>query len=163
MTTVVTSSDRSSKRTWRFETVETLEREIYLLLQHISGEFIHELATVFKPAGITPEQYHVLRILRDAGSAGLPLGAIAERSPRGDPDVTRLLDRLERRGLATRTRESADRRVVIARITNDGRQLLGKLQAGVTALHERQLAMLSQKTRQELRRLLQRIAEPVSK
>jgi DNA-binding MarR family transcriptional regulator len=93
----------------------------------------------------------------------MPLGAIAERSPRGDPDVTRLLDRLERRGLATRTRESADRRVVIARMTNDGRQLLGKLQAGVTALHERQLAMLSQKTRQELRRLLQRIAEPVSK
>ena len=41
----------SAKRTWRFETTETLEREIYLLLQHLSGELIHELATLLRPAG----------------------------------------------------------------------------------------------------------------
>ena len=61
------NSKDAIRRTWRFETAETLEREIYLLLQHLSGELIHELATLLRPAGITPEQYHVLRILQDAG------------------------------------------------------------------------------------------------
>ena len=69
------------RRTWRFETPETVEREIYLLLQHLSGELIHELATLLRPAGVTPEQYHVLRILQDAGIARVvaqlrPLGVI---------------------------------------------------------------------------------------
>ncbi|HEX6052287.1 MAG TPA: MarR family transcriptional regulator, partial [Gemmatimonadaceae bacterium] len=104
----------TTRRTWRFETVETLEREIYLLLQHVSGELIHELSTLLKPAGITPEQYHVLRVLRDAGAGGLACTALGERLVSGDPDVTRLLDRLEKQGWASRARESSDRRVVTA-------------------------------------------------
>lgn len=147
-----------AKRTWRFETVETAEREVYLLLQHVSGELIHELATVLRPFEITPEQYHVLRILRDAGAAGTPLGAIAERSPVGDPDVTRLLDRLEQRGLASRAREAADRRVVTARITTEGRRLLETLEAPVAALHARQLGPLGERGLRTLRNLLQKVA-----
>lgn len=153
----MTSGD-TPRRTWRFETVETLEREIYLLLQHLSGELIHELATLLKPAGVTPEQYHVLRILRDAGSAGTQLSTVAERSPVGDPDVTRLLDRLEQRGLASRTRDTADRRVVTARITGEGRRLLNRLEEPVAALHARQLGPLGERGLRELRRLLQRAA-----
>jgi len=148
----------SAKRTWRFETAETLEREIYLLLQHVSGELIHELATLLKPASITPEQYHVLRILHDAGSAGTPLSAVAERSPAGDPDVTRMLDRLEQRGLARRAREADDRRVVTARITLEGRRLLDQLEEPVAALHARQLGPLGKKGLRDLRRLLQEAA-----
>ena len=148
----------SAKRTWRFETEETLEREIYLLLQHVSGELIHELATLLKPAGITPEQYHVLRILHDAGSDGTPLSAVAERSPAGDPDVTRMLDRLEQRGLARRAREADDRRVVTARITLDGRRMLDQLEEPVAALHARQLGPLGKKGLRDLRRLLQEAA-----
>ena len=153
-----TSRPKGARRTWRFETEETLEREINLLLQHVSGELVHELATLLKPAGVTPEQYHVLRILRDAGSAGTPLSTIAERSPVGDPDVTRLLDRLEQRGLATRTREAADRRVVTARITAEGRRLLDHLDEPVAALHARQLGPLGERGLRELRRLLQKAA-----
>jgi DNA-binding MarR family transcriptional regulator len=148
----------AGRRTWRFETVETKEREIYLLLQHVSGELIHELATLLKPAGITPEQYHVLRILEDAGSAGIQLSAVAERSPAGDPDVTRLLDRLEQRGLARRAREAADRRVVTARLTGEGRRLLDKLEEPVAALHARQLGPLGERGLRELRRLLKQVA-----
>lgn len=151
-------SGDAARRTWRFETVETPEREVYLLLQHVSGELIYELATLLKPAGITPEQYHVLRILRDAGSAGMQLSTIAERSPVGDPDVTRLLDRLEQRGLATRAREAADRRVVTARITNEGRRLLDRLEEPVAALHARQLGPLGERGLQDLRRLLRKAA-----
>lgn len=148
----------SKRRTWRAERKETPEREIYLQLQHLSGELVHELAMLLKPAGVTPEQYHVLRILQDAGSAGTPLSTIAERSPAGDPDVTRLLDRLEERGLARRARDAEDRRVVTARITGDGRQLLRKLEGPVSALHARQLGPLGERGLAELRRLLQKAA-----
>lgn len=146
------------RRTWRFETIESPEREVYLLLQHVSGELIHELATLLKPSGITPQQYHVLRILRDGGSEGVPLSAVAERSPAGDPDVTGLLDRLERRALAQRTRELPDRRVVTARITIEGRQLLDRLEAPVQALHTRQLGPLGDRGLLSLRKLLQQAA-----
>lgn len=149
----------ASRRTWRFETTETLEREIYLLLQHLSGELIYELATLLRPSGITPEQYHVLRILQDAGSAGTPLTAIGERSPAGDPDVTGLLDRLEQRGLARRARDGADRRVVTARITSEGRRLLDRLEGPVSALHARQLGPLGERGLGTLRKLLRRAAE----
>jgi DNA-binding MarR family transcriptional regulator len=145
----------SPRRTWRFETIESSEREVYLLLQHVSGELVHELATLLRPYGITPQQYHVLRILRDAGSPGTPLSAVAERSPAGDPDVTGLLDRLERRDLARRAREASDRRVVTARITKEGRQLLDRLEAPVQALHARQLGPLGDRALQTLRKLLQ--------
>ena len=151
-------SQDAPDRTWRFETVESPEREVYLLLQHVSGELIYELATLLKPSGITPEQYHVLRILRDAGSAGAPLSLVAERSPAGDPDVTGLLDRLERRALARRARESSDRRVVTAKITKEGRQLLDRLEAPVQALHTRQLGPLGDRGLQSLRKLLQQAA-----
>jgi DNA-binding MarR family transcriptional regulator len=149
----------SAKRAWTSNGKESVERQIYLLLQHISGELIHELATLLKPAGITPEQYQVLRILNDAGSAGVPLSVIAERSPAGDPDVTRLVDRLEERGFVKRDRDSVDRRVVTARITNDGRRLHGKLEKTVAALHARQLGPLGHNGLAELRRLLQKVAD----
>jgi DNA-binding MarR family transcriptional regulator len=148
------------RQTWRPDTGEKIEREVYLLLQHVSGELIHELAALLKPAGITPEQYHVLRTLRNAGSAGIALGDVAERSPSGDPDVTRLLDRLERHGLATRTRETADRRVIIARISSDGRRALAKLEAPVATLHARQLGNLGAEGLREFRKLLRIVAVP---
>jgi DNA-binding MarR family transcriptional regulator len=149
---------QAPRRTWLFQTDESPEREVYLLLQHVSGELIHELAKLLKPSGITPEQYHVLRILRDAGSAGVPLSAVAERSPVGDPDVTGLLDRLERRTLARRAREAPDRRVVTARITREGRQLLDKMEGPVQSLHARQLGPLGERGLQSLRKLLREAA-----
>jgi DNA-binding MarR family transcriptional regulator len=148
------STQDTPRRAWRFQTVETPEREIYLLLQHVSGELIHELAKLLKPSGITPEQYHVLRILQDSGTDGTPLSAVAERSPVGDPDVTGLLDRLERRGLACRAREGPDRRVVTARISKEGRQLLDRLEAPVATLHARQLGPLGGRGLRSLRKLL---------
>ena len=148
----------AGKRTWRFETVETPEREIYLLLQHVAGELAYELATLLRGYEVTPDQYHVLRVLRDAGAAGTPLGTIAERSPAGDPDVTRLVDRLEQRGFATRSRDSADRRVVTARITPEGRRLLDRLAKPVATLHERQLGPLGERALRDLRNLLQKVA-----
>lgn len=149
----------SAKRTWRSNAKEPTERQVYLLLQHVSGELVHELSTLLKAEGITPEQYQVLRILSDAGSAGTPLSLIAERSPAGDPDITRLIDRLEQRGLAKRERDSDDRRVVTAKITSGGRRLHDRLEKPVAALHHRQLATLGHQGLSDLKRLLQKVAE----
>lgn len=146
-------------RVWLFDTRETPEREVYLLLQHVAGAQVQELAVLLRPAGITPEQYHVLRVLRDAGAGGLACAALAERLVSGDPDVTRLLDRLEKQGWASRARESSDRRVVTARITRDGLRLLESLEQPVSALHEEQLERLGPRDLPVLRRLLQKVAD----
>jgi DNA-binding MarR family transcriptional regulator len=147
------------KRVWRFGTVESTEREVYLLIQHVAGVFIQELAVVLRHAGITPEQYHVLRVLRDAGSAGLACNAVAERSVSGDPDVTRLLDRLEKQGWATRMRDESDRRVVLASITGQGKKLLERLEGPVAAVHARQFAGLPKSQLTVLRNTMQQLAE----
>ena len=145
-------------RVWLFDTRETPEREVYLLLQHVAGAQVQELAVVLRPHGVTPEQYHVLRVLRDAGAGGLACNAVAERSVSGDPDVTRLLDRLQRQGWVDRARDESDRRVVNARITDDGVALLDALEAPVAELHVRQLERLGAGDLPVLRRLLQTVA-----
>ena len=145
-------------RVWLFDTRETPEREVYLLLQHVAGAQIQELAVLLRPHGVTPEQYHVLRVLHDAGAGGLACNAVAARSVSGDPDVTRLLDRLEKQGWVSRARETTDRRVVTARITDDGLRLLASLERPVAELHVRQLERLGPRDLPVLRRLLQKVA-----
>jgi DNA-binding MarR family transcriptional regulator len=147
-------------RTWRFGTVETAEREAYLLIQHAAGMQIQELAILLRPIGITPEQYHVLRVLDDAAADGLACSAVAGRSVSGDPDVTRLLDRLEKHGWASRSRDAGDRRIVTARITAEGRELLRRVAEPVASLHEQQFAPLSADETRQLRGLIHKIAHP---
>ncbi len=78
----------------------------------------------FKRFQLTPTQYNILRILRGAGEDGITCSACSERMVAADPDITRLLDRLEARGLIRRERGSSDRRVVISRIAPEGLKLL---------------------------------------
>jgi DNA-binding MarR family transcriptional regulator len=85
------------------------------------------LAQVIEPHGITPQQYNVLRILRGAGPDGLPTLTIGERMIEQTPGVTRLVDRLERKGLVARTPCPKDRRRVFCRITPKGLDLLEEL------------------------------------
>lgn len=83
------------------------------------------------PAGITLQQYNVLRILRGAGAPGLPTLEIGHRMVERQPGVTRLVDRLIAKGLVVRTRSEADRRVVLCAITPEGKAVLGELDAVV--------------------------------
>lgn len=99
---------------------------------------------------LSQPQYNVLRILRGAGVEGLPCGEIGSRMITRDPDITRLLDRLEKRGLTTRSREAKDRRVVTVRITKAGldtlaeldKPIVDSLKAGLSHLGERDLRKL---------------------
>ena len=89
-------------------------------------------------ADLTATQYNVLRILRGAGPQGLACHGIGERMITHDPDITRLLDRMEKRGLISRERQTDDRRVVQTRITPEGLALLKPLDQPMRDLHKRQ-------------------------
>jgi DNA-binding MarR family transcriptional regulator len=92
---------------------------------------------------LTPQQYNVLRILRGAGEAGLPTLEIVERMIERTPGVTRLLDRLEDKGLVRRERPADDRRRVVARATPRALALLKRLDPVVDAVDAQACAGLS--------------------
>lgn len=85
------------------------------------------MAVVLDPLDLTEQQYNVLRILRGAGERGLPTLDIAERMIEEAPGITRLIDRLEGKGLVTRERCKVDRRRVYCRITRSGLDLVSSL------------------------------------
>ncbi|HEX2249533.1 MAG TPA: MarR family transcriptional regulator [Gemmatimonadales bacterium] len=77
--------------------------------------------------GISTSQYNILRILRGARPKAVKITDIAERMVNRDPDVTRLVDRLIKQGLACRERGTEDRRVVLVEITGAGLAMLARL------------------------------------
>jgi DNA-binding MarR family transcriptional regulator len=120
----------------------TLEQEAYLSLQRTADVLARAAEEAIKPSGLSGTQYNVLRILRGAGPDGLCCREVAERMLTHDPDITRLLDRLEGRGLVVRARASKDRRVITVRITSEGLGILAKLDRPIEEFHRRQLGHL---------------------
>lgn len=114
------------------------------------------VSAVMEPFDITPQQFNVLRILRGAGSAGLPTLVIAERMIEQTPGITRLIDRLETKQLVLRKRCPTDRRQVFCLITKDGLALLDRLDAPVRRAEEQALAALSERQLEQLLSLLER-------
>jgi len=111
------------------------------------------LVMLLKTEDLSANQYNVLRILRGSPD-GLPCGEIASRMITRDPDITRLLDRLEKRNLISRRRETKDRRMVMARITPDGLKLLARLDQPVEEAHRLQLGHLGRERLRALTTLL---------
>jgi DNA-binding MarR family transcriptional regulator len=122
----------------------SLEEEAFLGLQRTASLLLQSLGRELKGHDLTPAQYNTLRILRGAGPDALTCGEIGERLVSPGPDVTRLLDRLEQRGLVTRLRDAEDRRVVRARITEKGLDLLATLDEPVGRMLARLLGSLGQ-------------------
>ncbi len=119
-----------------------LENRIFIALLQAADALGQEAEHLLKAAGLTGAQYNVLRILRGAEPAGLPCKGIGDRMISHDPDMTRLLDRMEKRGLITRVRQTDDRRVVRTRVTAQGLSLLKTLDRPIHDLHERQFRHL---------------------
>lgn len=118
------------------------------------------LAALLAPRGLTPQQYNVLRILRGAGSEGLPTLEVGERMLEHAPGVTRIIDRLERRGLVTRRRCTEDRRRVYCAIAPAGLDLLAELDEPVVEGDRRCFADLSAVELERLAALLERSGPP---
>jgi DNA-binding MarR family transcriptional regulator len=133
------------------------EEAAFLDLLRTTDMLSRGLVHVLKTEDLSSTQYNVLRILRGSlrdSPAGLLCGEIASRMITRDPDVTRLLDRLEKRGLISRCREAEDRRTVRARITADGLKLLARLDEPVQTAHRNQLGHLGRERLRALAGLL---------
>jgi DNA-binding MarR family transcriptional regulator len=105
----------------------SLEHEAILGLLRTAAIVDHATDEALRPYGLTGTQFNVLRILKGANPDGLCGKEIGERMINRVPDVPRLLDRLEKAGLISRTRDREDRREVSARITEKGRQLVDQI------------------------------------
>ncbi len=120
-----------------------LEDHVFVALVKAADTLSLQAEQLFKPAGLSATQYNVLRILRGAEPQGLACRAIGDRMISHDPDITRLLDRMEKRHLITRERQTDDRRVVKARITAAGLAALKALDGPVHEMHKRQFQQFS--------------------
>lgn len=133
--------------------VGSSEETVFLELLRTTDMLSRGLVQVLKVEDVSSTQYNVLRILRGAPE-GLPCGEIASRMITRDPDVTRLLDRLEKRELISRCRETEDRRTVRARIAPEGLKLLARLDEPLQAAHRKQLGHLGRQRLKALADLL---------
>lgn len=128
------------------------EAEAYLSLLRTADALQASVEGKLKEFGLTGTQYNALRILRGAGPEGLPCSEIGERMITHDPDITRLLDRLQKRGLVTRARAKTDRRVIHGKITGAGLKLLREMDGPV---EEHGQVMLKHVTQEKLGQLIE--------
>ena len=133
---------------------ESPEQEAFLNLQRTTALLVGPFATRLKEHGLSHSLSHILRILRGQRGNGLSCTEISERMVTRDPDVTRLIDRLEKAELVRRERSTTDRRVVLTSITEAGLALLEGLDSPMLALHRETLGHLSRKDLKDLNRLL---------
>ena len=130
-----------------------VEEKAFVELLHTTDRLSRAIAAVLKTEELSPTQYNVLRVLRGAPD-GLPCGEIGRRLITREPDITRLLDRMEKRGLISRCRQTEDRRTVLTRITKAGLTTVNRLEEPVQAIHRQQLGHLSRERLQTLTGLL---------
>ena len=136
------------------KSITSLQEEAQLNIVRTGNLLSDSFERLLKPHGITGTQYNVLRILRAAGPEGLSRNEVRDRLLSRMPDATRLLDRMEKAGLVSRSREDGDRRTVTTRIMEQGRRLVDKLDAVVEEEHHRQLGNLTEKQTRKLIKLL---------
>ena len=130
------------------------EEAAYIDLVRTTELLTRHLVQLLKADDLSATQYNVLRILRGS-PAGLTCGEIANRMITRDPDITRLLDRMEKRKLICRSRDEKDRRVVLARISATGLKVLATLDQPVRDAHRGLLGHLGPERLRTLRQLLE--------
>ena len=155
ITTIVAAMKAPAKRAKGRAPVGSREEAAFLDLLRTCDLLTRRIAPVLKAADLTSTQYNVLRILRGARE-GLACREIAARMITRDPDITRLLDRMEKRELIERRREAGDRRTVLTRITPEGLELLAGLDEPVQRTHRKHLGHLGP---EKLRRLAELLRE----
>ena len=129
-------------------------QEAALSILYTADALRRHYTEVMAPFGVTGQQYNVLRIVRGAGEGGIPSQNIAERMIERSPGMTRLLDRLEEKGLVARRRSLQDRRVVFCVLVERGAALLEKMEPHMKALEQEAMQALGDASLRELIRLL---------
>jgi DNA-binding MarR family transcriptional regulator len=138
----------------------SLEERVFQSVMLAADHLLRAEIEVLRLADLTFPQYNVLRILRGARPESLSCGAISQRMLTRDSDLTRLLDRLEERGLVTRVRDARDRRMVTAAVTDSGLQQLRKLDGPIERVHREQLKHMTATELETLRALAEAVRGP---
>lgn len=137
--------------------IRMLEEEATLNIVRTADVLMIALADMLKPHLLSATQYNVLRILRGAGKDGVSCKDIGSRLVARDPDITRLMDRLEQRGLVSRDRAKEDRRVVAHRLTKPGLELVNGLDRPIDALHQKCMGHMKAEKLRDLVGLLEEV------
>ena len=140
----------------------SIRAEAFLNALRTADQLQRQIHVTLKPHGLTLTQYNALRILRGAGTQPLSCSEIGERLISQEPDITRLLDRLERNGLVQRERDLKDRRQVLARITPKGLEQLERLGTTVDNRVEQMLAHMNATELQQMIARLEQARHPSS-
>lgn len=147
------SIQREIKQTRPFSTVS---QEAVVSLLRTASSVAREFDRLTQEEGVTLQQYNILRILRGAGES-LPTMEIGERLLQQTPGISRLLERLDKRGLIRRLQGPEDRRQVLCALTPSGRRIVDKLDGPVNRMDEAVMASLDDRERKDLVRLLETI------
>ena len=139
---------------------DSLEQEAFLNLWRTYDRLKELEDRAFARVDLSAQQYNTLRLLRSVAPDAMQTLDLGSRLISRAPDMTRLLDRLERRGLLSRERRPENRRVVEVRITPEGLALLDDLQADVQEFHREQLGHLDEQSLRQLVDLLHRARQP---
>ena len=140
-------------------TIKTIQAsKTFLALLRAHEQLVGRMAALIKDHGLTMATYNAIRILRGAGPEGLPCHAVGERLINRVPDVTRLLDRMERDGLVRRQRSEQDRRVVLAVLTPEGWRRAEGLDQPVLDLNAAQFEDFTEAEIDALRSALERLS-----
>lgn len=131
----------------------------YINLLRAQDQLQAGFSALFRQHGLTASQYNVLRIVRGSGKQGATCRHIGDELITRVPDVTRLVDRMEKAGLVTRRRGEADRRVVRVHLSPAGKRLCDKLDEPVLKCHREQFAHVDRKTLEALDRGLRRVLD----
>ena len=137
---------------------ESIEEEVFLSLLRTNDQMQIRSARLLREHRLTPSQYNVLRILRGEGKP-LPILEIASRTIAVVPEITGLIDRLERAGFVHRLRCEKDRRVVYVGLTDQGTETLADLDEPLFALHRKLMGHMSQGDLKDLIRLLEKLRD----
>lgn len=138
---------------------DSRQQEAFLNLLRTADHFSRARDGFLKAYKLSQSQYNVLRILRSCGEDGLACKHIAERMLTREPDMTRLLDRLQERGLVTRARHNGDRRIVKSAITKAGTKLLAGIDKPIEAFYRTALGHMSDAQLAKLVELLEMCRE----
>jgi DNA-binding MarR family transcriptional regulator len=136
---------------------DSLEQETYRLLIRTASRLEAELNRVFRPYDLTGATYNILRVLERAGGEGRSCGDIAQQLIAEVPDMTRLLDRLERLGYVVRERSRVDRRMVKVSVTERGLDAVRALEEPVRECHRKQLGHMMPEKLKQLQQVLSEI------
>ncbi len=137
------------------------EQEAVLAILKTADDLRRRIAGPVESRGLSLEQYNILRILRGAGTAGLPTLEVAARMIERTPAITRLMDKLEQKGFVDRERCPTDRRQVFCRITPAALALLTEMDSAVIGL-DSQTIQLPEVELEQLLKILQNIRESLT-